>query len=300
MRKATGSTEIQIHMKPNKSVLSFVIRLLTLFLVPILSAVAQQSASEHGSYEAEIRTWHDKRIANLKQPVSWLSLVALDWLVEGKNALDSIGVVTVEKGAISFEALPSVKATLGGTMFSAGVLRTGTDRVEVGSRVFTIIKRGGRFAVRMWDTNAEALKKFEGIERFPVSRQWRVEARWEPYFPSRPIKVPSVIPGYVEDYMVPGVAIFSIDGKEYRLEPVESGPTTLFYIFADATNGKETYGAGRFLYSDPPKDGKVVIDFNKAHNPPCAFTGYATCPLPPESNNLSLRIEAGEKKFGEH
>jgi len=185
-------------------------------------------------------------------------------------------------------------------VFSSGVLRAGADRIEVGTRVFTIIKRGERFAVRMWDSSAETLKKFTGIERFPVLKQWKVEARWEAYIPPKPIKVASVIPGYMEDYTVPGVAIFSIGGKECRLEPVESGPTTLFYIFADATNGKETYGAGRFLYSDPPKDGRVVIDFNKAHNPPCAFTDYATCPLPPESNHLSVRIEAGEKKFGEH
>lgn len=287
-------------MKPNNALTSLAMYSITLLIIPTLCALAQPISSEPASYDAEIQAWHDKRIANLKQPVGWLSLVALDWLKDGKNTLGSIGTITVEKETLSFEALPGVKATVRGNVFSSGVLRAGTDRVEVGTRVFTIIKRGDRFAVRMWDSNAEALKKFKGIERFPVLKQWRVEARWEPYAPAKPIKIPSVIPGYMEDYTVPGVAIFSIDGKEYRLEPVESGPTTLFYIFADATNGKETYGAGRFLYSDPPKDGKVVIDFNKAHNPPCAFTDYATCPLPPESNHLSLRIEAGEKKFGEH
>lgn len=252
------------------------------------------------AYEAEIGSWHNKRIEGLKQPVGWLSLVALDWLVEGKNPLDSIGTITVAQEALTFEALPAVKPTVRGNVFTSGSLRAGTDRVEIGSRVFTVIKRGTRFAVRMWDINAETLKKFPGIETFPVQRRWRVEARWEPYVPPKPIKVPSVISGYLEDYTVPGVAIFSIDGKEYRLEPVGSGPTTLFYIFADATNGKETYGAGRFLYSDPPRDGKVVIDFNKAINPPCAFTPYATCPLPPETNSLPVRIEAGEKSFGDH
>ena len=287
-------------MKPVKSALSSVMCSMALLLIPLFPAVAQQSSPDSASYEAEIQAWHDKRITNLRQPVGWLSLVALDWLKDGKNALDSIGTVTVGKGTLSFEVLPGVKATVRGNPFSTGVLRADADRVEVGSRVFTIIKRGERFTVRMWDTNAEALKKFKGIERFPVSTQWRVEARWEPYIPAKSIKVPSVIPGYMEDHTVPGVAVFSIDGKEYRLEPVESGPTRLFYIFADATSGKETYGAGRFLYSDPPKDGKVVIDFNKAHNPPCAFTDYATCPLPPESNHLPLRIEAGEKAFADH
>jgi len=287
-------------MKSAHSVSFFIVFPLTLLIIPMLCALAQQKPSEPGSYEAEIQAWHDKRLAGLKQPVGWLSLVALDWLKEGKNTLESIGTVTVEKETLTFAVLPGVKAMIRGSVFSSGVLRAGADRIEVGTRVFTIIKRGERFAVRMWDSNAETLKKFTGIERFPVLKQWKVEARWEAYIPPKPIKVASVIPGYMEDYLVPGVAIFSIGGKECRLEPVESGPTTLFYIFADATNGKETYAAGRFLYSDPPKDGRVVIDFNKAHNPPCAFTDYATCPLPPESNHLSVRIEAGEKKFGEH
>ena len=287
-------------MKPHQRTFSGVLYLLILFVTPLLCAVAQQSASEAEAYDAEIRAWHDKRLANLKQPVGWLSLVALDWLKEGTNTIESIGTVTLDKGILTFEAFPDVRATVNGNAFPTGVLRAGTDRVEVGSRVFTIIKRGDRFAVRMWDGKAERLRTFAGIERFAVSKQWKIEARWEPYVPAKPIKVPSVIPGYLEDYMVPGVAVFSIGGKEYRLEPVESGPTSLFYIFADQTNGKETYGAGRFLYSDPPKDGKVVIDFNKAINPPCAFTDYATCPLPPESNYLSVRVEAGEKKFGEH
>lgn len=287
-------------MKSDHIVSSFLMYSMSLLVVPMLCALAQQKSSEAASSDSEIQAWHDKRIANLKQPVGWLSLVALDWLTEGKNTIESIGTLTVRNDTLSFEALPGVHATIRGKAFTSGILRSGEDRVEIGSRVFTIIKRGDRFAVRMWDSNAGTLKNFKGIERFPVSKRWRVEARWEPYVPAKPIKVPSVISGYMEDYTVPGVAIFSINGMEYRLEPVESGPLTLFFIFADATNGNETYGAGRFLYSDPPKDGKVVIDFNKAVNPPCAFTDFATCPLPPESNRLSLRIEAGEKKFGEH
>jgi uncharacterized protein (DUF1684 family) len=287
-------------MKPHRRTFSDVLYSLLLLVTPIVCAVAQQSTSEAEAYNAEIQAWHDKRLANLKQPVGWLSLVALDWLQEGKNPIDSIGTITLEKGILTFEAFPGVRAAVGGNSFPAGILRAGVERVEIGSRVFTIIKRGDRFAVRMWDGESVRLRTFTGIERFAVSKQWKIEARWEPYVPAKPIKVPSVIPGYLEDYKVPGVAVFSIEGKECRLEPVESGPTSLFYIFADQTNGQETYGAGRFLYSDPPKDGKVVIDFNKAINPPCAFTDYATCPLPPESNHLSVRVEAGEKKFGEH
>jgi uncharacterized protein (DUF1684 family) len=257
------------------------------------------------SYEDEISTWHAKRIEALKRPQGWLSLVALNWLNEGQNRLESLGTLTLSKGIVTFQVLPGVQANIGSDEFTSGVLKAEggkerADRVEIGSRVLTIIKRGERFAVRMWDSNAEALKEFKGIERFPVSKRWRIEARWEPYSSPKAIKVASVIPGYLEDYTVPGVAVFFIGGREYKLEPVGSGSETLFFIFADETNGKESYGAGRFLYSDPAKDGKVIIDFNKAINPPCAFTPYATCPLPPASNSLPVRIEAGEKSFGDH
>jgi uncharacterized protein (DUF1684 family) len=292
-------------MKTTKSIL----RLFVLFTLLSSLVMAQASVvrkdSVKLSYEEEISAWHAKRIEGLKRPQGWLALVALDWLQEGQNTLDSLGTLTLTGGTVTFTVLPGVQAKVGGTTFTSGVLKTEggkerPDRVEIGSKVFTIIKRGERFAVRMWDSNAETLKHFNGIDRFPVSERWRIEARWEPYASPKAIKVASVIPGYLEDYNAPGVAIFSIDGREYRLEPVGSGSETLFFIFADRTNGKESYGAGRFLYSDPPKDGKVIVDFNKAINPPCAFTPYATCPLPPASNSLPVRIEAGEKSFADH
>jgi uncharacterized protein (DUF1684 family) len=286
-----------------------ILQVSTFFVILSNIVFAQPSAVRNDSiklsYEDEISAWHTKRVEGLKRPQGWLSLVALDWLAEGQNALESLGTLTLSKGTVTFQVLPGVQAKVGGNAFSSGVLKTEggkerPDRVEIGSKVFTIIRRGDRFAVRMWDSNAETLKHFKGIERFPVSKQWKMEARWEPYTSPKTIKVASVIPGYLEDYPVPGVAVFSIRGNEYRLEPVGSGNETLFFIFADETNGKESYGAGRFLYSDPPKDGKLIIDFNKAINPPCAFTPYATCPLPPASNSLPVRIEAGEKSFGDH
>jgi hypothetical protein len=153
----------------------------------------------------------------------------------------------------------------------------------------------------MWDGNSESLKKFTDIGCFPLSKEWKIEAHWEAYEKPKSIKIQSVIPGYVDDDVVLGVAVFNVGNNEYRLEPVgEPGARQLFFIFADKTNGVDTYGAGRFLYTDPPKEGMVVLDFNKAINPPCAFSSYATCPLPPASNRLAVRIEAGEKKFGDH
>ncbi len=290
---------------------SLIVALLLLDLLPAatfsrpLPLVPQQDTATI-SHEKEIQAWHERRIASLKRDHGWLSLIALNWLEEGRNEVPSIGTLTLQSGTVSFEAASGVGAKLSGKPFSSGVLRTDADKdgpgkVEIGSRAFIIIKRSDRYALRMWDSNAEARKRFTGIERFPVSGKWRIEARWEPYDPPKKVKVPSVIPDQPQDYVMPGVASFTIGGREYRLEPVlEAGAEDLFFIFGDKTNGKDTYGGGRFLYSKPPNDGKLILDFNKAYNPPCAFTPYATCPLPPESNRLDVRIEAGEKVFADH
>jgi hypothetical protein len=261
----------------------------------------QQSAGPKLSYEEEIAAWHQQRIANLKRPQGWLSLVALDWLEEGDNLVAGFGSVTLKNGTISYRSLPDIQPRIRGEVFTSGGLRTDVDRVEVGLKAFAVIRRGERYAVRMWDGNSESLKKFTGTECFPLSKKWKIEARWEAYEKPKPVKIQSVIPGYVDNDVVPGVAVFNVGDNEYRLEPVgEPGARQLFFIFADKTNGVDTYGAGRFLYTDPPKEGAVVLDFNKAINPPCAFSSYATCPLPPASNRLAVRIEAGEKKFGDH
>jgi len=257
-------------------------------------------------YEEEIRQWHERRIASLKRDHGWLTLIALNWLNEGSNEIASTVTVTLDNGKVSVHLSPGVQATLAGKPFTSGPLKTdadvgGPEKIELGSRAFIIIKRGNQHALRMWDSNAPARKEFTGIERFPVLTAWRIDARWEPYNPAKQIKVPSVVPGYVEDYPVPGAAVFTIAGSEYRLEPVlEEGATDLFFIFGDKTNGKDTYGGGRFLHAKPPKDGRVILDFNKAYNPPCAFSPYATCPLPPASNRLPLKIEAGEKEYRDH
>lgn len=271
-----------------------------LLLTPLLHAIAQPNPKVTDAYETQIQTWHDRRVASLTRPVGWLSLIALDWLNEGRNTAQLFGTVTLRNDTLFFEAFPDAKVTMQGAPFASGVILAERDRIEAGSRVFTVIKRGGRYALRIWDRNAETLRNFKGIQRFPVLRRWRLEARWRPYASPKPVKVPSIIPGMVEDANIPGVAEFTIDGKEYRLEPLESGPNGLFFVFADATNGRETYGAGRFLYTDPPAGDTLIIDFNRAQNPPCAFTNYATCPLPTESNRLPVRIEAGELRYGEH
>jgi uncharacterized protein (DUF1684 family) len=171
-------------------------------------------------------------------------------------------------------------------------------RVSFGSVNFIVIERGGRKALRVWDSEAETRTRFGGIESFPVDPSWRVVADWIPFDPPQTLETANVI-GQMERYPVPGKAVFERDGRTHELLPVIEvpGDTQLFLIFADGTSGRETYGAARFLYADPPCGGKIVLDFNKAYNPPCAFTAFATCPLAPPENRLDLRVTAGEKKY---
>jgi uncharacterized protein (DUF1684 family) len=150
--------------------------------------------------------------------------------------------------------------------------------------------------VRVKDRESDALKAFHGLDNYPIQPAWRIEARFEPYDPPKKVQVPNVL-GQVADEPSPGAVVFDWQGKTYRLDALGDPKEGLSFIFADQTNGKETYGAGRFLDTEPVKDGKVVVDFNKAYSPPCAFTAFATCPLPPAQNKLALRVEAGEKKY---
>jgi uncharacterized protein len=257
-------------------------------------------------YEQEINSWHARRISGLKQPYGWLTLVMREWLDDGKNEFPTIGTFNVEKGRVTGSLLSTLNAVRGNQPFTTGIFFADADttpaqRIHFGTKAFVIIKRGERYAIRMWDTTAESRTHFTGIQRYPVDARWRIEAQWQSYEKPQKIKIATIVPDFVDEGEVPGVAIFSVEGKEYKLEPIaEQGASDYFFIFGDKTNGKETYGVGRFLYAAQPQNGKIILDFNKAYNPPCAFTPYATCPLPPRGNKLGCRIVAGEKKFGDH
>src|SRR5262249_1304495 len=194
---------------------------------------------------------------------------------------------------------------LGGKPCAGGPVKTDSgggeaDVFQVGRLRFEVIDRGGRGGIRIKGPGAPARKEFHGIPTYAPSERWRIVARWEPSTPPVQIAVPNILGG-IDQSPSPGVAVFSVDGKEYRLTPVlEEGSPELFFIFADQTNRTEPLGAGRFLYAQPPKDGKVILDFNRAYNPPCAFSAYATCPLPPKQNRLAIRVEAGEKRLPSH
>lgn len=174
----------------------------------------------------------------------------------------------------------------------------GPTILKLGSLLINVVKRVDRIGLRVKDTESRARLQFKGLEYYPIDPKWRIEARFEPYQPQKMIPITNVL-GMTDDQISPGALAFEFDGKTYRLDPIlEKGETDLFVMIADGTTESETFGAGRYLYVSPPDAaGKVVIDFNKAYSPPCAFTNHATCPLPPRQNHLPFRVEAGEKKY---
>ncbi|HWC65549.1 MAG TPA: DUF1684 domain-containing protein, partial [Thermoanaerobaculia bacterium] len=171
--------------------------------------------------------------------------------------------------------------------------------LSAGNVSFFVISRSGRTGVRVKDSDSEVRRTFRGLEHYPVSSEWRFDARFVPYPQPKHVTVPTIL-GFPEDDVAPGEIEFTWRGKPYRVMPIfEQGSDELFIIFGDRTNGKTTYGGGRFVYAPIPKDGKTVLDFNKAYNTPCVFTPYATCALPPPPNHLPIEVTAGEKMYAE-
>jgi hypothetical protein len=275
-----------------------------------------QAGTRGASYQAEIEAWRRGREERLKAEDGWLSVVGRFWLKEGENTLGAdtgntivlpkgsapgkVGVIEFHNGNTTFRAAGGVEVTVNGKPAVTAVLKPDTseapDVLRVRDLTMFVIQRGSRFGIRLKDKNSEARKTFRGLKYFPVKEAYRVKAKFVPYNPPKRIAVPNIL-GETEEVASPGCAEFTLNGQLCRLDPVEEGDT-LFFIFKDQTAGKETYPSGRFLYTDWPKGGEVILDFNRAVNPPCAFTAFATCPLPPQQNHLPLRIEAGEMRYG--
>lgn len=273
-----------------------------LILIFLTLAFAQaQDSTVVLSYSQQIERWHENRIQSLKKEHGWLSLIALDWLKEGNNVIPSIGTLVIKKGTLFLTINKGFKATLNNKTFSSGMIAADQDKVLIGTKALMVINRSDKYAVRVWDSETPARKNFTTIERYPLQEQWKIKARWTQYPQPKKVDIPTVIPGLTQYGIAPGIATFTLNGKECSLEPtVEEGDDQYFFVFGDKTNGKETYGAGRFLYTDPPKDGMILLDFNRSYNPPCVFTDFATCPIPAPENRLPVRIEAGEKNFQHH
>lgn len=294
-------------------------------LASLLGSGPPATAPADTAYVSAIHAERVEREARLRSDDGWLAVAGLYWLAPGVNTFGSdrandvilpagsaparAGRFVLAGDSVRVEIEPGVEVTLGGEVpggerVSAMTLRSDDagppDVLVLADLRLSVIKRSRGYAIRLRDLNAPARKDFHGLAYYPVDPSWRIEARYVPYDPPKRVPIPSVI-GTVDTLSAPGYVEFEREGRSYRLDPAsESAGEDLFLIFKDATSGDGTYPPGRFLYADPPVDGVVILDFNRAVNPPCAYTAFATCPLPPPQNALALAVTAGEKMVPGH
>jgi hypothetical protein len=295
-----------------------------LFFVPILTLLSLSIFAQSNAYLAEIEQWNAARINALKQADGWLNLEGLFWLKKGVNSFGSssvndlvfdnaafpkhVGDFIYDNGKVFWKASKTEKITIkdksGMDVADDGTLNLltateGSYTSQWKDFVWIVIQREDKVGLRFRNLKAKSLLEFKGIERFPVDAKWRIKAKVIPQN-QNPLMIMNVL-GQNTAQKHGGQLVFEIEGTTYRLDAIDEGGIRLFVTFADATSGKTTYGSGRFIELEKPDaDGFTYIDFNKAYNPPCAFTEFATCPLPPPQNRLTIAIPAGEKKYGHH
>jgi uncharacterized protein len=297
----------------------------------LVAAFAAAKESDRTAWQRELLAWRAQHTSDLQKPDGWLSLIGLDWLQEGDNSVGAAAdnkihlpasgppyaaVLRLVGGAVTMNPpnnLPNGRFPPGllvdGNPAETQVLRVdaGEDknnsRLTFGTLNFYVIRRADRYALRIKDAQSPTLLGFHGLKWYPPNPSYRVTARWAPYNPIKTIQV-TTLQATVSDAKVPGVAEFSLGGKEYRLEPVleDPGEPKLFFILRDTTSKSTTYASCRFLYTGFPdhgidKAGQLVLDFNHLENPPCAYTPYTTCPLPPPQNRLPIDLPVGELRY---
>ena len=285
----------------------------------LIVSTAVLAAVDADTEQQTVERWRADRVAELTSETGWLTLVGLYWLEKGDNTfgrapsnrlvLDhpalarKAGTFKWDSAGVHFTANRGSGITHGGQPVSSLDMVMDTQGeptvISSGSLRLFVIERSGKVGVRVRDVDSPRRRQFAPIDYFPVTTDWVFDARFEPYEPHRQIKIINIL-GLEVEQDSPGALVFNKDGREYRLDAVLESPTdqTLFVMFGDRTNGKGSYGGGRFLHTPLPSQGTVRVDFNQAYNPPCAFNNFATCPLPPEQNKLTLAVEAGEKAYG--
>jgi uncharacterized protein (DUF1684 family) len=282
------------------------------FLAGVLYPVAPPPVSApDAAYAQEFEKWKSGQIDDLKQ--NWLPLAGLFWLKPGVNSFGAAaenalvfpkgpargGEFDLEGKDVTVKLLPDAHATIAGKTVATAKLDADVSRhatvIEMASLRFHVIVRGERVGIRVKDLESAAVANFKGLIFYQLDLNYRVTAAWEPSDGKKTIDVPNVL-GDVTPVPVAGTVVFKINDQEQRLTALGGDPSKgLSFVFNDLTLKSDTYPGGRFLETDPVKNGAVILDFNRAYNPPCAVTPYATCPLAPKENRLSVAIPAGEK-----
>lgn len=280
-------------------------------------APSAQDGLDEAAYQRQQQAWRAARLADLTKPDGWASLVGFHWMDAGAHRVGSgvdngirtsigpehLGVFTVRGKQVGF--VPDAMVTVDGEpQIGAATLRIDSDPAGPSKLVFdggkglaTVIERAGRLALRVKHADADSRLRFTGLDYWPGGRDWQVPAKFIAHPPGKTLPIANII-GTTDLIPNPGAVEFERGGKTYRLEALDQGEGTLFLVFADRTSGHGSYGAGRFIDAPmPDAKGTVLIDFNQAYNPPCAFTPFATCLLPPPENRLDLAIEAGERDY---
>lgn len=283
-------------------------------LIALIFSIPAQAQAQ-SAYKAGLLEWRQARAEALKAPKGWLSLAGLHWLKPGENSFGAakgnmvvfpkgapaqVGTFRLQNDSVWMEVLPGMPAQYLGEPVSRMLMYPGGNAVDMERFSWVVLKRGELYGVRLWDAEAPALKEFSAIDHFKADKKWHIKARFVPFPEPRTVMVPNIL-GMEVEQRSPGVLKFKIKGRPFELLALEETETHLFIVFSDETTGAETYGGGRYLsVSMPDKRGKTIIDFNKAYNPPCVFTPYATCLLPMAENRLNIAVTAGEKNYGEH
>lgn len=303
-------------MKNKLNVRIFVGLVLSLVILSCTTRTQEASPLDIAAYKAGIEAWHQERIESLKGNNGWLNLAGLFWLKDGASTFGSddsndlvfpkdkiagkAGVFLLQNGIVTMTSLPEVEILANEQPVKSAVVfhpdSTRQPKLTYESLQWFIIKRDDQYGIRLRDLKSRAVEEFHGIDRYEVDPGFRVVARLEVPPVARKIDITNVL-GQTTAQDSPGTLVFTLGEKEYRLDALVEGEE-LFVIFGDPTNNEETYPSGRYVYANlPDADGKTILDFNKAYNPPCAFTPFATCPLPPSQNVLPIAITAGEKNY---
>jgi uncharacterized protein len=278
---------------------------------PGSARAADSAGAPDAAYIHSFEEWKAAETDDLK--TNWLPLIGLFWLKPGVNAFgsDPSNAIVFPKGPahagefdldgkdVTLKLLPETQASIEGKRVTSAKLEPDSSQhqteVELGTLRFHVIVRGERIGIRLKDSDSEYARKFRGMQFFPLNMDYCVTAKWLPGDGKETVQVPNVL-GDVMAELSPGTAVFTLHGQQFKLTALGGDPAKgLFIVFSDASAKTDTYPGGRFLDTGPVSNGTVVLDFNRAYNPPCAVTPYATCPLAPKENRLSVAINAGEK-----